>query len=41
MKDLPGNVGRIRFEKFQYPLNHKQSPRLVFARGPEIIELAW
>jgi hypothetical protein len=34
-------INRIRFEEYEYPMHQQQAPRLLYAQGPDIVELAW
>ncbi|KAE8551797.1 hypothetical protein EYB25_005687 [Talaromyces marneffei] len=34
-------INKIRFEEYQYPMHQRQEPRLLYAQGPDIVELAW
>lgn len=34
-------INKIRFEEYQYPMHQRQAPRLLYAQGPDIVELAW
>ncbi|OKL57078.1 hypothetical protein UA08_07670 [Talaromyces atroroseus] len=36
-----GNVCRILFEEYEYPIHQQQAPRLLFSRGQTIQELGW
>lgn len=36
-----GSICRVIFEDFEYPIHQQQTPRLLYAQGAVVRELAW